>query len=555
MLNFSNQKTMSDASIFIEGQLVDIYQREVYPVSVSIVNGRISDIRRIPAAPDVFLMPGFIDAHVHIESSLLVPAEFARLAVVHGTVATVSDPHEIANVCGVDGVTYMIENGKQVNFKFFFGAPSCVPATTFETAGATIGPNEIDTLLQNADIHYLAEMMNWPGVLSRDPEIEEKLALAKRYNKPVDGHAPGLHGKNAAKYASAGITTDHECVSYDEALEKLGLGMKIAIREGSAAKNFNALIDLIDDHPDKIMFCSDDKHPDSLLVGHINQLVARAVQLGKNFFDVLKVACVNPITHYGLNVGTLRIDDPADFIVVEDLREFHVLKTYIRGELVALRGKSLLPSTNHKEINRFSSSMLTLDTFQVLGETGKLRIIEVEDGQLLTREGEAIVQSENGKLNADTGRDLLKIAVINRYRTSSASLGFVRNFGIKQGAIASSVAHDSHNVIVVGSDDEAMRDAANAVIASKGGLAVCNGNEVKLLPLPVGGLMSTEDGFEVASSYIALDAFAKEIGATLTSPFMTLSFMALLVIPSLKISDLGLFDGNKFEFVSLYRPD
>jgi len=546
---------MNDTYFNTKGQLVDILQKHIYPASISVKNGQIAAIERIPEAPEVFIMPGFIDAHVHIESSLLVPTEFARMAVVHGTVATVSDPHEIANVCGMEGVRYMIENGKQVNFKFYFGAPSCVPATTFETAGGSIGLKDLETLLQDPDINYLAEMMNWPGVLSKDPLVEKKLALAKYYGKPIDGHAPGLRGEKAAQYIQSGISTDHECVSYPEALEKLKLGMKIAIREGSAAKNFDALIDLIDEHAGNLMFCSDDKHPDSLLEGHINQLVARAVARGKNLFDVLKVACLNPINHYSMKVGTLQLNDPADFILVRDLARFEVLQTYINGKLVASNGNSLIYSTKNSNINKFLITEVTANCFEIPGKTGKIRVIVAEEGQLATKEGEAYMKAENGNLVADISRDILKIAVINRYETRPVALGFIQNFGIKNGAIASSVAHDSHNVIVVGTDDEAMSAAANAVIAAKGGLAACDGKEVRILPLPVAGLMTTEDGFEVAKSYTELDNLSKKMGATLASPFMTLSFMALLVIPSLKLSDLGLFDGNNFEFVSLHKSN
>lgn len=542
---------MNETCFNINGQLVDIFRKDVYPVSILVKNGSIAAIERISKAPEVFIMPGFIDAHVHIESSLLVPTEFARMAVVHGTVATVSDPHEIANVCGMEGVRYMIENGKKVNFKFYFGAPSCVPATIFETAGGSIGLEDLEALLQDPDINYLAEMMNWPGVLSDDTEVVKKLALAKRYGKPIDGHAPGLRGEKAAQYAKSGISTDHECVSYPEALEKLKLGMKIAIREGSAAKNFEALIDLIDEHSENLMFCSDDKHPDSLLEGHINMLVARAVAKGKDLFDVLKVACINPVKHYSMNVGTLQLNDPSDFILVRDLVNFEVLQTYISGKLVASNGETLIYSTKNSTINKFFISEVNASSFKIPGNTGKVRIIEAEDGQLVTREGEAYMEAKDGILVADMSRDILKIAVINRYAERPTALGFIRNFGIKKGAIASSVAHDSHNVIVVGTDDEAMKTATNAVIQSKGGLAAFDGTDVRILPLPVAGLMTTEDGFEVAKSYIELDNLSKKMGATLASPYMTLSFMALLVIPSLKISDLGLFDGEKFEFVSL----
>jgi adenine deaminase len=338
----------------LQGQLVDIPKRRIYAAEITVEKGiiksiaPISDNRKLP-----FLLPGFIDAHVHVESSMLVPSEFAKLAVVHGTVATVSDPHEIANVCGMEGVEFMIENGKQVPFHFYFGAPSCVPATPFETAGAEITANDIDDLLGREEIRYLAEMMNWPGTVNRDPEVMEKIRIAQKHGKPIDGHAPGLKGDLAAKYISAGISTDHECFTYEEALGKIKLGMKIIIREGSAAKNFEALIDLIDNYPEYLMLCSDDKHPDNLALGHINELAARAVAKGKNLLDILTAACLNPIQHYGLQVGQLRVNDPADFILVENLEQFNVLQTYIKGQLVAENGISLIKSVPVSAINNF----------------------------------------------------------------------------------------------------------------------------------------------------------------------------------------------------------
>lgn len=538
--------------ITIQGQFVDIYNREVFPASVVVENGMISSIHKTEKAPPHYILPGFVDAHVHIESSLLVPSEFARLAVLHGTVATVSDPHEIANVCGLEGVYYMIQNGNQVNFKFYFGAPSCVPATHYETAGAVLGITELEKLLSDPQIRYLAEMMNWPGVINRDETVMQKLKLAQKYNKPIDGHAPGLTGDLAQKYVTAGISTDHESFTYEEAKQKLDLGMKIAIREGSAAKNFEALIDLIDNHADDLMFCSDDKHPDSLLIGHINTLVSRAIKKGKDLFDVLKVACINPVTHYGLDVGTLQVGDAADFILVEDLENFEVLKTYINGHLVADKGVSLIKPIKSSIINKFIAEELTEGEFEVEA-TGKfIRVIVAEDGQLVTREERMGAPVKEGKLHADVRRDILKIAVINRYRKEAPSIGFVKNFGLRKGAIASSVAHDSHNVIVVGVDDHSMANAANAIIREKGGLSVCDGESVKILPLPVGGIMAVGDGFYIADTYKGLDIMTKEVlGSNLTSPFMTLSFMALLVIPSLKLSDRGLFDGSLFTFVPL----
>lgn len=535
------------------GHLVDIPNKAIFPAEIEIEKKKIVSIRKINPSPELpYILPGFIDAHVHVESSMLVPSEFARLAVCHGTVATLSDPHEIANVCGMHGVHYMIENGQQVPFKFYFGAPSCVPATPFETAGATINANDINELLKRKEVVYLAEMMNWPGTVNRDPEIMEKIAISKKYGKPVDGHAPGLKGQMAAKYASAGITTDHECFSLDEALDKAALGMKIAIREGSAAKNFDALIDILDQYPGKVMFCSDDKHPDNLAISHIDDLVRRALAKGKNLFDVLEAACITPVNHYRLDVGLLRISDPADFIVVNDLENFKVSATYINGQKVAENGKSLIPSVHNEIINHFQISAKKESDFSLPARGKNVRVIEVLDGQLITPESSGEIIIHKGMAVSNPEKDILKITVINRYEDTPPALGFIRNFGLKTGAIASSVGHDSHNIIAVGVDDASICRAVNLIISEKGGIAAVNENEEMLLPLPVGGIMSEKDGYEVAAAYTKIDLFAKEMGTKLQSPFMSLSFMALLVIPELKLSDKGLFNGEKFKFTDLF---
>ncbi|ERM84895.1 adenine deaminase [Rhodonellum psychrophilum GCM71 = DSM 17998] len=540
-------------AFLISGQLVDIPNRCIYPAEIKVDLGKIVSIRKIKRIGDMpYILPGFIDAHVHVESSMLVPSEFARLAVVHGTVATLSDPHEIANVCGLEGVEYMIENGRQVPFKFYFGAPSCVPATPFETAGGEITAADINKLLERKEIVYLAEMMNWPGTINKDPLVMEKLDLAKKYGKPVDGHAPGLKGEMAAKYASAGITTDHECFTKEEALDKIKLGMKIAIREGSAAKNFEVLIDLIDDYPEMIMFCSDDKHPDSLAIGHINELAARAIAKGKNLYDVLQAACINPILHYSLQVGRLRLGDPADFTMVQDLKDFKVQKTYIDGKLVAENGKTLIPRVENKVINNFQTSLKSELDFSLDPQGDKVRVIEALDGQLITPEIEGEVRVLEGKAVSNPEADILKITVVNRYADAPPAVAFIKNIGLKEGAIASSVGHDSHNIIAVGVDDSSICRAVNLLIEAKGGISAVRNGEEKILPLPVGGIMSTEDGYQIAAAYTAIDRMAKEMGSKLQSPFMTLSFMALLVIPDLKLSDKGLFDGQKFEFVDLF---
>lgn len=537
----------------LEGNLVDIIARMTYTVSLKVTDGKIEKVDRIEENKALaYLMPGFIDAHVHIESSMLVPSEFARLAVVHGTVATVSDPHEIANVCGMAGVEYMIENGKQVPFKFYFGAPSCVPATPFETAGGEINAADIENLMSRPEIHYLAEMMNWPGTVNQDPTVMEKIRISQKYGKPIDGHAPGLTGELAQKYVQAGPSTDHECFTYEEALGKIKLGMKIAIREGSAAKNFEALIDLIDDYPEMIMFCSDDKHPDNLALGHINQLAARAVAKGKDVFDVLRAACINPIDHYSLSVGQLREGDPADFILVKDLEKFEVLTTYIKGQKVAERGKTLIPSIKNKIINNFNTSPKSPNDFRIKASGTKVRVIEALDGQLITPEISGEILLRDGFAESNSDKDILKITVVNRYQDAPPAMAFIKNFGIKSGAIASSVGHDSHNIIAVGVDDESICKAVNLLIEAKGGIAAVSEGKKQILALPVGGIMSTKDGYGVAKAYTEIDQMAKAMGSTLNSPFMTLSFMALLVIPDLKLSDKGLFSGRKFKFQKLF---
>ena len=546
----------------ITGNLVDVHQKKIYPAEVIVENGRIKSIKEIHHSPPdsyrdtthTYILPGFIDAHVHIESSMLVPSEFARLAVVHGTVATVSDPHEIANVCGMKGVEFMIANGKTVPFKFHFGAPSCVPATSFETAGAVLDSNDVKKLLENDDIYYLSEMMNFPGVLNEDEEVMKKISAAHHLLKPVDGHAPGLRGDDAKKYIGAGITTDHECFTREEALDKLQNGMKVIIREGSAAKNFEALIDLLHEYPNQMMFCSDDKHPDSLVRGHINQLCVRAVAKGIDLFKILQAACINPVQHYKMKVGVLNEGDAADLIVVKDLKTFEVLKTYIDGRLVAENGKSKIESVKTGIINRFDRDPIKRDDLYIHRPANqKIQAIEALDGQLITnkysQDVDPLVGDDEYELASNTDIDILKIVVVNRYIDSKVAIAFIKNFGLKSGALASSVAHDSHNIVAVGVNDESILDAVNMIIEHRGGVSFVSDDTEMIVPLPVAGLMSNEDGYKVAEQYSLIDKAVKYAGCSLSAPFMTLSFMALLVIPHLKLSDLGLFDGDKFELL------
>lgn len=535
----------------IQGNIVDIENRKIFSGEVVLDNGRISSIKPVDGEFENYILPGFIDAHIHIESSMLVPSEFAEIALTHGTVATVSDPHEIANVLGVKGVEFMIENGLKVPLKFNFGAPSCVPATSFETAGAIIDSNDIKRLLENPNIKYLAEMMNYPGVIYNDDEVLKKIEWAKYFKKPIDGHAPGLRGDDLTKYISAGISTDHECFSYDEGLEKLQKGMKVIIREGSAAKNFSALIDLLPEHYENMMFCSDDKHPDDLLEGHINQLCARAVAKGIDVFKVLQVACINAVHHFNLDVGTLKEGDVADFTVVEDLKDFNVLQTYVNGELVAQNGSSFIANSDFEILNNFNIEKKRISDFEFHSAADHIRVIEALDGELVTNEIECESLIVDGNLVSNIENDVLKMAMVNRYQNEDPSVAFIKNFGLKKGAIASSVGHDSHNIIAVGVSDEMICKAVNVLIENKGGICVVSEELNEVVPLPVAGIMSDQPAEIIGQEYARLDQLAKELGSTLGAPFMTLSFMGLLVIPSLKLSDKGLFDGSKFQFTSL----
>jgi len=540
------------SSFSVSGRLVDLHDRSVRPATIHIRDGVIDRIDPAADVPDRTLLPGFVDAHVHVESAMVPPSEFARAAVVHGTVATVSDPHEIANVLGVDGVEYMIEDGKQVPFHFAFGAPSCVPATPFETAGAELGPDAVAALLDRADVPYLSEMMNVPGAINRDPDVMAKIEAAQARGKPVDGHAPGLRGEGVEQYAAAGIETDHECFAIEEAREKLDAGLKIAIREGSAARNFDELIPLMEEAPDRLLFCSDDKHPDALVQGHIDALARRAIDRGYDRFDVLRAACVHPVEHYDLDVGLLREGDPADFIVVDDLDALTVRRTYVEGRLVAEDDQTHIERVPSETPNRFAAGPVAPEAFRVPAEGPQVRVITAVDNQLVT--GQDIVDTPvaDGRAVADPERDLLKLAVVNRYEDAAPAVAFIRGFGLDAGALASSVAHDSHNVVAVGASDAALADAINAVVEEEGGISAV-GDDTHVLPLPIAGLMSDRSVDAVARRYTRLSRVVQEeLGSPMDAPFMTLSFMALLVIPQLKLSDQGLFDGDAFTFVDRF---
>lgn len=520
------------------GNIVDIINRRIFPGTITVEDGKITEIRHDESRYDDYLMPGFIDAHVHIESSMMTPAEFARIASVHGTVGTVSDPHEIANVLGAKGIEFMIENGRQVLFHFAFSAPSCVPATDFETSGGGLNAEDVNALLKRDEIKYLGEMMNYPGVLHDVSEVMKKIAYAKAVGKLIDGHAPGLRGNDLKKYIEAGISTDHECIGIDEAREKISSGMKIIIREGSAARNFNELIPLMKEYPDMLMFCSDDKHPDDLLNGHINELVKRAVNSGYDLFDVLRAASYNPIKHYGLSAGLLRTGDSADFIITDNLKDFNIKLTVINGIETAQEGKTLIEKKEAETVNQFNIQQFNSGNMHVKPECEN-HIIGVLDGELITEHLE--------KCN----EDICKIIIVNRYKNAEPACAYVHGFGLKKGAIASSVAHDSHNIIAMGTNDKDIIDAVNLIIEHKGGISACSSdmhiNEV--MPLPIAGLMSDLDYTTIAEQYSNLNSIAKKMGSNLRAPYMTLSFLALPVIPKLKLTDKGLVDVERFKFI------
>ncbi len=536
----------------VSGQLIDIYNRQIYPAEITIKGEIIEKIEKINYAPEQYIMPGLTDAHIHIESSMVTPGSFAAAAVSRGTTAVVSDPHEIANVLGIPGVHYMINNASKVPLKFFFGAPSCVPATSFESSGAVINSEGISELLELPEIKYLAEMMNYPGVIYNDPEVSKKLQIAKKLNKPIDGHAPGVRGDQLKIYAAAGITTDHECTSIEEAREKIGLGMSILIREGSAAKNLDDLKDLYRTNPEMIMLCSDDLHPEMLLKRHIDKLVSKLVSEGYDVFDVIRSCTINPALHYGLKTGLLEPGQAADFIIVDDYRSMNVIETWINGEKVFSKGKILFDYKGSDPVNNFNCSRVNIKDIRITAETGKIRVIEAFDGDLFTKENirNVIIGSS---IEPDIASDILKIVVKDRYKDKPPATGFISGFGLKSGAFASSVAHDSHNLICIGANDIDIVNALNEVIRMKGGLAVANGENIHSFPLPVAGIMSDQSVDRVAFEYEKLSDIVKSNGCRMSAPFMTLSFMALLVIPELKISDNGLFDSKRFCPVTLFE--
>jgi adenine deaminase len=544
------EDSKSKFSVF--GQIVDVVNKIIFQGEIIVEGSKIKEIIRKETNNKNYILPGLIDSHVHVESSMLIPEQFARFAVKHGTVAVVSDPHEIANVLGVEGINFMVENSKKSEIKFFFGAPSCVPATSFETSGAVIDSGEIQKLLERSDIYFLSEMMNYPGVLFKDSEVIKKINSAKRLNKKIDGHAPGLREEQIKIYADAGISTDHECTTIEEAELKIQNGIKIQIREGSAAKNFETLYPLIDRYPDSLMLCTDDSHPDDLEEKHINDLIKRGLKKGLNLFNLLRAATLNPVRHYNIPVGLLQKNDFADFIIIDNFENFNILDVFVDGKSVKNKkenyGKSEVP------INRFERKTISKTDLKIKNLGENILVICAFDGDLITQKLIVKVNKNTEFIESEIENDILKIVVVNRYENQSKPVvGFIKNFGLKTGAIGGSVAHDSHNIIAIGTNDEDLEKVINEIIEIKGGIAVSNLDKIDFLELPFAGLMSDDEPEKVANQYKKLNKIAvNDLGSTLKNPFMTLSFMALLVIPELKIGDKGLFDAEKFVLTNLF---
>lgn len=533
----------------IEGNIVDVLTGEIFPGRIGHEGGVITSVERTPGPFRSFLVPGFIDCHVHIDSSLLCPSRFAEAAVPHGTTAVVTDPHEIANVLGVPGIAWMREDAACAPFRVFFTAPSCVPATPFETSGATLGPAEVEKLLAEDDVVALGEVMNYHGAIARDPDVMAKIRAARVSGKPIDGHGPLLAGNALREYLSLGISTDHECTGAAEAFEKHDLGMRILVRDGSAAKNLAALAPFARMH--EFLLVTDDILASDLLAGHLDTRLATAVSLGVEPLHALRAATIRPAEHYRLPLGAMAKGRKADAVRVADLSSFAVEEVYIGGTLVAAGGAAAFAPRPVPMPGAIRIAPKGADDFALpaSGRSAKVRVIRVIPDEIVTGSETADLRVEHGRVVPDAGRDVLLISVVNRYREAPVASGFVSGFGLKTGAIASSVAHDSHNIIAVGTNPGDMAAAVGAIVRESGGLAACGGGSATVLPLPLAGLMSGDPPRDVHERLERLHAAACGMGCVLPRPFMTLSFLSLLVIPRLKIGDRGLFDADAFRFV------
>ena len=544
---------MTKSDFTVAGNIVDVVSKRIFKGELRVQGGFISSIKELENVPDCYILPGLVDSHVHIESSLLIPSRFADLVVRKGTLGVVTDPHEIANVLGEIGIDFMINDASKTPLEIRFGVPSCVPATPFETSGFKLGSNKVESLLKREEVVCLAELMDYPGVIRRDLEVMKKIVAAKRLGKKIDGHAPGLKGEDLKKYAAAGVSADHECSTIEEALDKIRLGMMIQIREGSAAKDFEALYSLIESHPDCVMLCTDDTHPDDLFEnGHIDNLIRKGLEKGCSLMNLLRASSYNAIKHYGLDLGLLQLRDSADFIIIDNPESFKVQSSYMKGNCIYKDGEVLFESHNEILLNNFYRKEIKLEDIQVEAKDCDVHVMTVSDGNLVTGWGSGRPKVEEGKLVSDTNKDLLKMVVMSRYNNEKPVVGFAQGFGFKKGAISASIAHDSHNIIAVGTKDSDILNALNTLIELKGGMVASEGNETRSVKLDVAGLMSNKRGEDLLVEYTYLSDFTKTFGSSFHSPFMTLAFMSLLVIPKLKLSDKGLFDVEQFKLIDLY---
>ena len=563
MIKYARGEKRADLLLTNAG-IVNVFSGEIIPGSIAVAKGYIIGFGSYPAKRVVnmkgrFVAPGFIDAHVHIESSMSCPTEFARSVLPHGTTTVAADPHEIANVLGAEGIGYMIDSSKDQPVNIYFTLPSCVPATDMETSGAKLGADDLLPFMDNCRIIALGEVMNFPGVICRDNEVLRKIEGMKKQIKPVDGHAPGLTGRDLYAYISAGIFSDHECTTEKEAKEKLNAGMHIMIREGTGAKNLEDLLPIINRQTARrVMWCTDDRHPhDIIKEGHIDYIVRSAIRMGLDPVIAIQMATINPAEYFGLNhVGAIAPGRQADLVVFSDIKNPVIEEVYFRGNLAAKEGKMLPEIKRPAPLNIRSSMNIDIAKidFSIPALSRQARVIEVISDQIVTGQSLIKVAVSGNSAVSDIKRDILKIAVVERHKgTHNTGMGFARGFGLKQGALASSVAHDSHNIIIVGTNDEDMKTALEAVVKMGGGLAAAgNGKILAALPLPIAGLMSLQPLKTIKEKLDNLINISREFGSSLSDPFMTLSFLALPVIPELKITDKGLVDVSKFRIVPLF---
>ena len=550
------------------GRVLNIFTREITEAPVALLGSAIAGVGKGCSRGEEVLdlgggvvIPGLIDAHIHIESTLLLPAHFAAAVLPHGTAAVISDPHEIANVLGEAGVAFFMEAAENLPVDIYFMAPSCVPSTDMETAGGDLAPEQVERLLDHPRVLGLAEMMNFPGVINGDAAVAAKIAAAQRRNMPVDGHLPGVGGGELQAYIGAGISTDHECVSAAEALEKVSLGMKVIIREGSAARNLAALLPAVKTAGSRhFMLCSDDREAAELLsAGHMDEILRRAVALGCDPLDAVEMATLNPALHYGLSRrGAVAPGYRADLVVVDNLEDFKVKLVIKDGRVVAREGRLTAGLAHHPvdesvlETVRLQRPLQAAD-FEIRAAHGAMPVMGLLPGQIITEKLMLEpLRSDTGAVRADPGRDLIKLAVVERHRRSGrVAAGLVKGLGLRRGAIASSVAHDSHNIIAAGVEEAAMAAAVNELARAGGGFVAVDGGSrvLSLLPLPVAGLISPEPAERVAAALEEVTCAARSLGAAPQNPFLTLSFLALPVIPHLKITDRGLFDVDAFSFI------